>query len=178
MRSLCVSPTFTCVVLRVLILLIAIIVWFILSRFVIWWTALPTTVTAGGAACMTLYHGSNTAFDVIDLLRSKPNKDFGRGFYLTESLAQAQDMAHMKISQLEFGTPTVMKYALNEQCLDDGSLSVRRFAGYSEEWAQFILANRNNPTSQCVHAYASRKSEIYERHPFNTFSEQNVPSNI
>lgn len=102
---------------------------------------------------MTLYHGSNTAFDVIDLLRSKPNKDFGRGFYLTESLAQAQDMAHMKISQLEFGTPTVMKYALNEQCLDDGSLSVRRFAGYSEEWAQFILANRNNPTSQCVHAY-------------------------
>lgn len=164
MRSLCVSPTFTCVVLRVLILLIAIIVWFILSRFVIWWTALPTTVTAGGAAYMTLYHGSNTAFDVIDLLRSKPNKDFGRGFYLTESLAQAQDMAHMKISQLEFGTPAVMKYALNEQCLDDGSLSVRRFAGYSEEWAQFILANRNNPTSQCVHAYASRKSEIYERH--------------
>jgi len=38
---------------------------------------------------MILYHGTNIDFDIIDLLKSKPNKDFGRGFYLTESLAQA-----------------------------------------------------------------------------------------
>lgn len=29
---------------------------------------------------MKLYHGTNKEFDRIDLLKSKPNKDFGRGF--------------------------------------------------------------------------------------------------
>ena len=33
---------------------------------------------------MILYHGTNTEFDVIDLSKSKPNKDFGQGFYLSE----------------------------------------------------------------------------------------------
>ena len=32
---------------------------------------------------MRLYHGSNTAFKEIDLDVCRPNKDFGRGFYLS-----------------------------------------------------------------------------------------------
>ena len=32
---------------------------------------------------MILYHGSNVMIDKIDLRRSKPYKDFGRGFYLS-----------------------------------------------------------------------------------------------
>ena len=35
---------------------------------------------------MILYHGTNMAFDAIDLKKSKPNKDFGRGFYLSAVL--------------------------------------------------------------------------------------------
>ena len=35
---------------------------------------------------MTLYHGTNIAFEAIDLLKGSPGKDFGRGFYLTDSL--------------------------------------------------------------------------------------------
>ena len=34
---------------------------------------------------MRLYHGTNKEFLEIDLLKSKPNKDFGRGFYLLSS---------------------------------------------------------------------------------------------
>ncbi len=102
---------------------------------------------------MILFHGSNVDIDAIDLLKSKPNKDFGRGFYLTESLSQAEDMARTKTDQLGAGSPIVMRYELDECCLTDGTLSVKRFAGYSEEWACFILANRNNPTSGCVHDY-------------------------
>ena len=30
---------------------------------------------------MILYHGSNVIIENIDLTRSKPNKDFGKGFY-------------------------------------------------------------------------------------------------
>ena len=34
---------------------------------------------------MILYHGSNVEFDSIDLLKSKPNQDFGKGFYLSDN---------------------------------------------------------------------------------------------
>ena len=39
---------------------------------------------------MMLYHGTNVEFDKIDLLKSKPNKDFGRGFYLTDNIFSEQ----------------------------------------------------------------------------------------
>lgn len=32
---------------------------------------------------MILYHGSNVPIDVIDLSKSRPGKDFGKGFYLS-----------------------------------------------------------------------------------------------
>ena len=48
---------------------------------------------------MKLYHGTNVEFDQIDLLKSKPNKDFGRGFYLSADYAQAKDMAAAKMEQ-------------------------------------------------------------------------------
>ena len=31
-----------------------------------------------------LYHGSTVTIDRIDLQKSRPNKDLGRGFYLSE----------------------------------------------------------------------------------------------
>ena len=38
---------------------------------------------------MILYHGSNTSFNAIDLGKGLPAKDFGRGFYMTDSLERA-----------------------------------------------------------------------------------------
>ena len=38
---------------------------------------------------MILYHGSNILIDKINLEMSKPNKDFGKGFYLSENESQA-----------------------------------------------------------------------------------------
>lgn len=67
---------------------------------------------------MKLYHGTNRDFDRIDLLKSKPNKDFGRGFYLSADYVR-----------------------------------ILRFENYSEEWAQFILLNRNNSTDLPAHEY-------------------------
>lgn len=39
---------------------------------------------------MTLYHGSFQKIDHIDLSLCRPYTDFGRGFYLTPSLAWAE----------------------------------------------------------------------------------------
>ena len=38
---------------------------------------------------MILYHGTNADFGEIDLRKSKPNKDFGQGFYLSREYTQA-----------------------------------------------------------------------------------------
>ncbi|WP_348716765.1 DUF3990 domain-containing protein [uncultured Alistipes sp.] len=42
---------------------------------------------------MRLYHGTNTEFSTIDLTKSNPYKDFGRGFYLTDIREQAEQLA-------------------------------------------------------------------------------------
>ena len=59
---------------------------------------------------MILYHGTNQDFSEIDLRKSKPNKDFGQGFYLSREYAQAMDMAKTKVEQMETGVATVQTY--------------------------------------------------------------------
>lgn len=100
---------------------------------------------------MMLYHGTNVEFDKIDLLKSKPNKDFGRGFYLSPFFEQAKDMAETKVEQLEYGNPIVLQYKVMEEDMKD--LRVLQFDSYSEEWAKFILANRNNTSREAIHDY-------------------------
>ena len=100
---------------------------------------------------MILYHGTNMAFEAIDLMKSKPNKDFGRGFYLSADYNQAMEMAKTKVEQLGTGFPTVLRYDVDDIAMR--GLNVLRFDGYSEEWAKFILLNRNNSSSEPAHDY-------------------------
>lgn len=100
---------------------------------------------------MKLYHGTNKTFDKIDLMASKPNKDFGRGFYLSPNYEQALNMAYIKTEQQQEGEPLVMEFEINEADMD--ALRILRFEKYSEDWAKFILINRNNSTGQPVHDY-------------------------
>lgn len=100
---------------------------------------------------MILYHGTNVDFDSIDLQASKPNKDFGRGFYLSDNRQQAEEMADARVA-LAGGVPIVIAYDFDEKLLDSGVLNVRLFKGYTEEWANFILENRKN-AADTIHDY-------------------------
>ncbi len=100
---------------------------------------------------MKLYHGTNQSFDAIDLMKSKPNKDFGHGFYLSADFEQALNMARIKTEQLQEGEPVVMEYEVDESEMQ--KLQILRFKEYSEEWAEFILANRSNVTGDPIHQY-------------------------
>lgn len=100
---------------------------------------------------MILYHGTNQDFSEIDLRKSKPNKDFGQGFYLSREYTQAMDMAKTKVEQLEAGVPTVQTYEAYEAAM--ANLRVLRFDDYSEDWAKFILLNRNNASTEPAHDY-------------------------
>ena len=100
---------------------------------------------------MILYHGTNVDFETIDLSKSKPNKDFGQGFYLSADYNQAMDMAKTKIEQLETGTPIVLAFEVDEQQMT--KLKIQRYSEYSEDWAKFILLNRRNSTHKPLHDY-------------------------
>ena len=91
---------------------------------------------------MRLYHSSNTDFEIIDLSRSKPNKDFGRAFYVSENPDEIAPVGRAKVI-LQGGEFTMLSYDFDESLLVDGSLKVLSFKGYTKEWAEFIFANRD-----------------------------------
>lgn len=101
---------------------------------------------------MILYHGTNTDFMSIDLNHSQRGKDFGCGFYLSESKTQAEEMAKFKV-QLFGGQTIVQSYEFDEAHLNDGTLRFLRFDGYSKDGATFILANRQNKNADNIHDY-------------------------
>lgn len=101
---------------------------------------------------MILYHGSNQVIDKVNLLKSRPNKDFGRAFYLSDTFQQAEEMALFK-SEVEGGTPVVNKFTFDENIMKSSSLRVLTFKEYSEEWARFVFANRDSANGELLHDY-------------------------
>lgn len=101
---------------------------------------------------MKLYHGTNTDFMAIGLNKSQRGKDFGCGFYMSESEKQAEEMAKFKV-QLFGGQSIVQTYEFDEARLSDGTLQFMRFDGYTKDWAMFILANRQNKNADNIHDY-------------------------
>ena len=61
-------------------------------------------------------------------------------------------MADYKAAQIE-GISVVNAFEFDERNLEDTSLKVKIFKEYDKEWADFIFANRNNPSSVSVHNY-------------------------
>lgn len=91
---------------------------------------------------MKLYHGSNINITAIDLEKSKPFKDFGKGFYLSDNMSQAMDMAKFKCS-ISGNVPVVSEFEFDDKGLNSSTLKTKRFETYSEEWLDFIIANRD-----------------------------------
>ncbi len=99
-----------------------------------------------------LYHGSTCEIEQIDLNMSKPNKDFGRGFYLSKEVSQALELAEYKAFQIG-GTPVINTYEFDESFLNNGILNVMKFDSYSKEWAQFVFDNRTSEDGGSTHQY-------------------------
>ena len=91
---------------------------------------------------MILFHGTNENFPQIDLSKCKPYKDFGQGFYLTTIQEQAERMA-LRTTRMYGGSPCVIKFSVEDTILSSPELSVKTFEGPTEEWAKFVITNRN-----------------------------------
>lgn len=93
---------------------------------------------------MILYHGSNVEIKKIDLSKCRKYKDFGQGFYCTSIKKQAEFMAIRTTKRQAIGTPLVNEFELNEEIFNDKEIKIKRFDSKpTEEWAQFILNNRD-----------------------------------
>ena len=101
---------------------------------------------------MILFHGSNIEISEIDLQKSKPNKDFGRAFYLSDNESQAVEMAEFKVSTFG-GSCVVSRFECDDAVLADNSLKIKVFADYTEEWAKFVFANRDADSETNTHSY-------------------------
>ena len=99
---------------------------------------------------MKLYHGSIVDIQHIDLNISKPNKDFGRAFYLSADYDQAMEMAQFKAEFAET-EPVVNVYEFDESPLQQ--FRYKRFEEYSEDWAHFVYDHRTEPHGLTLHNY-------------------------
>lgn len=103
---------------------------------------------------MKLYHGSNIVVDNPEITKGKPYKDFGQGFYLSDTIEQAKEMAQRVVERIGAGqTPVVSTFEFDESVMADGSLKVKCFETYTEEWAEFVMRNRDRKTPQPYHDY-------------------------
>lgn len=100
---------------------------------------------------MKLFHGSNLVIKEIDLTKSHPFKDFGCGFYLTDNVSHAQDMASRRF--LRFGgSPSVTVFDFDYEGAKS-KLKIKVFDKPSEEWARFVMLNRDEKSIHPAHAY-------------------------
>ena len=102
---------------------------------------------------ITLYHGSNIKIDNINLSKSKLGKDFGKGFYLNPNFDQAYKMAVRAKKINKEGSEIVSAFEFEDNILTKSELKVKIFSDYSKEWADFVVANRNNKSDTPIHPY-------------------------
>lgn len=102
---------------------------------------------------ITLYHGSNVFIEKIDLTRSHPDKDFGKGYYMTDIRTQAEAMSIRRVRIAGEGEPTLTVYSFDESQLHSPELRVKVFDEPTEEWALFVLSNREASLTGYTHDY-------------------------
>lgn len=84
---------------------------------------------------MILYHGSFLEIVQPDLRHSRPNVDFGKGFYVTPLREQAVKWCGKFQRRGKEGI--ISKYEFDES--REAELKTLKFDSYSEEWLTFIL---------------------------------------
>jgi hypothetical protein len=91
---------------------------------------------------MNVYHGSYTAIEEIDLSKAKPNKDFGKGFYVTKYRRHAESWAKV-IGRRHKTKGFVTEFIFYDTEFTERLCKVKRFDAYDEQWLDFVVENRN-----------------------------------
>ena len=98
---------------------------------------------------MRLYHGSTMSVRKPSISRSRSKTDFGKGFYTTTSLEQAEKWAQIKRSR-EGGNAVraiVSVFEFDEAFLNDTRYNTMHFKGATVNWLDFVVGNRREGRS-------------------------------
>jgi hypothetical protein len=91
---------------------------------------------------MNVYHGSYTLIEEIDLSKSIPNKDFGKGFYVTKFRQHAESWAKI-IGRKHKTKGFVTEFIFYDTEFTERLCKVKHFDAYDEKWLDFVVENRN-----------------------------------
>jgi hypothetical protein len=110
---------------------------------------------------MRLYHASTLCIEKPDVLHSRDNLDFGKGFYLTVFREQA-------VRYAERFTRRGKEAFINEYELDEDmpGFIVKSFPSYNEEWLDFVAVCRRG--EKPLQAYDAVAGGVANDKVFNT----------
>ena len=91
-----------------------------------------------------LYHGSTVAVRKPSLRPGRPNADFGKGFYTTSNIEQAERWAHIKQEREKSERAIVSIYEFDESLFENQDLNIRQFKGADEAWLYFVTDCRKS----------------------------------
>ncbi len=100
---------------------------------------------------MLVYHGGSAPIVEIDLQKCRPYTDFGKGFYVTKYKKHAENWAKRSSNQQNNGYVTTYNYI--ESQFTDYICKIKKFDGYTNEWLDFIVNNRNEESNIQAHGY-------------------------
>jgi hypothetical protein len=101
---------------------------------------------------MKVYHGSYIKIDQIDLTQCRPNRDFGRGFYVTKFLHHAQNWS-LIVGRRHNTQGVVSEFEYIENAFIRSICKIQHFEDYNEEWLDFVVLNRNVNNPEPAHDY-------------------------
>jgi hypothetical protein len=113
---------------------------------------------------LTLYHGSNTAFDAVDLSRPRDRRDFGRGFYTTTIKEQAEKWAASLFDRYAGDGKKVYVMEFTRSA----DLRAKEFDGLTLEWLEMVKENRVNGGLR--HAYDIVKGPVADDNTMPTIA--------
>jgi len=130
---------------------------------------------------MKLYHGSYTKIKEIDLAKCERYRDFGQGFYVTKFHKHAEDWAK-KIGGKHGNNGFVTEFDFYETFFDaERHYKVLRFDGYSDQWLDFVIMNRDESYKEQRHDYDFIEGPVANdkiQHRLRQFLRGRIPREI
>ncbi|MCH5346630.1 MAG: DUF3990 domain-containing protein [Muribaculaceae bacterium] len=94
------------------------------------------------SAIIEVYHAGVDIIPKPDIYHSRPQLDFGPGFYISDIYEQAVNWALRRAVVLN-GQPIINKYLLKrDELLANLDDKAKIFPEYDEEWFDFVVGNR------------------------------------
>ncbi|MGA9213648.1 DUF3990 domain-containing protein [Kaistella sp.] len=91
---------------------------------------------------MKLYHGGVIEIETPKILDNQRLVDFGKGFYTTTVLEQAQKWALIKKNREAAKEAFVSEFEINDAVFENKKYKILDFKVADEQWLDFVIKNR------------------------------------